>query len=166
MIVIIDLSFLTGFFVCLEGEVRSTADSYRYSFEGYVPVDLPSSFDSEFGYIRYRVCIALEIPGQQNEQFEKTLTVIKKVDLNDRINIATHVIVQNSFRVVYLFVFVNFFKITETFTDFFAGAKDIDKEIAPLLFAVFLLLQSKSIRNHSPNPSWWIRSESDNKFFN
>lgn len=54
-----------------------------YNFEFTLPAGLPSSFEGEFGHIRYIATVVLDIPRWPNDVFQQPFTVIKPLDLND-----------------------------------------------------------------------------------
>ncbi|XP_055327009.1 arrestin domain-containing protein 2-like [Sitodiplosis mosellana] len=64
------------------GETRLLAGSYTYNFQCMLPPDLPSSFEGEFGYIRYCTRVVIDIPLLPDQTFEQLFTVIKAVNLN------------------------------------------------------------------------------------
>lgn len=78
MLVIFDFTFY------FEGEAQITLPpgSYHYPFQHNLPLELPTSFESEFGYIRYHIRAVLAVSTQPDEEFDEPFTVIKTVDLN------------------------------------------------------------------------------------
>lgn len=47
-----------------------------------LPLTIPSSIFGEYGYVRYDVCVALDMPWQPDTKFKSPFTVIQPVDLN------------------------------------------------------------------------------------
>lgn len=58
------------------------AGSYDHDFECQLPDGLPTSFEGQFGSIRYRVRVVLDIVLWPNIEFKEGFTVIKPFDLN------------------------------------------------------------------------------------
>lgn len=54
-----------------------------YNFQFRLPAGLPSSFEGEFGHIRYIATVVLDIPRWPDDVFQQPFTVIKPLDLND-----------------------------------------------------------------------------------
>lgn len=65
-----------------------------YDFQFRLPAGLPSSFEGEFGHIRYIATAVLDIPKWPDDEFQQPFTVIKPLDLND--NPELRVIILNS----------------------------------------------------------------------
>ncbi|XP_055313203.1 arrestin domain-containing protein 2-like isoform X2 [Sitodiplosis mosellana] len=57
--------------------------THDYSFACTLPNDLPSSFTSNLGYIKYSANVVLRIPFWPDKKFEEKFTVFKTVNLND-----------------------------------------------------------------------------------
>lgn len=53
-----------------------------YNFQFRLPAGLPSSFEGEFGHIRYIATVVLDIPRWPDDVFQQPFTVIKPLDLN------------------------------------------------------------------------------------
>ncbi|BFY98273.1 hypothetical protein BsWGS_01313 [Bradybaena similaris] len=65
------------------GEKRvMEAGQYTYPFQFHVPAICPTSFEGQYGYIRYWVKVTIERPWKKNVSVKKTFTVISPVDLN------------------------------------------------------------------------------------
>lgn len=61
---------------------------YYFSFS--LPMEIPSSFVGEYGYITYAASVILVIPWWIDDTFKQPITIIKRIDLND--NPTLHVI--------------------------------------------------------------------------
>lgn len=59
-----------------------TPGSYDFTFECAL-LRLPTSFEGEYGHIRYTACVVLDIPMWPDKEFEVAFTVIKPINLND-----------------------------------------------------------------------------------
>lgn len=55
---------------------------YTYNFNCQLPLGLPSSLETETGYIRYRIKVEIVIPFWSNENFEIPFTVMRPLNLN------------------------------------------------------------------------------------
>lgn len=56
--------------------------SYIYNFSCQLPYEVPSSFESPYGHIRYSVKVVLDRPKRFDNTFTKNFTVLKALDLN------------------------------------------------------------------------------------
>ncbi|XP_037924802.1 arrestin domain-containing protein 4-like isoform X2 [Hermetia illucens] len=56
--------------------------SYTYNFSCQLPYEVPSSFESPYGHIRYSVKVVLDRPKRFDDSFTKNFTVLKALDLN------------------------------------------------------------------------------------
>lgn len=65
------------------GEIQLAAGTHQYSFQCYLPTDLPSSVEGEFGYIRYQMTVVFEVAFWPEQEFITPFTVIKPLNLND-----------------------------------------------------------------------------------
>lgn len=79
-----------------KGEIQLQPGSYHYSFQSYLPPQLPTSFEGDYGYIRYNACVVLDIPMWPDKEFETIFTVIKAINLN----------ADPTLRVIYSFLFL------------------------------------------------------------
>lgn len=57
--------------------------THRFPFQYKLPPELPASFESEFGSIRYTVKVIIDMPRQMNIEMEETIKVYKMIDAND-----------------------------------------------------------------------------------
>lgn len=64
-------------------EIRLTPDTYQHAFRYTIPHAAPTSVTGTYGYIQYKVCVVLDMPWQQDMEFEAPFTVIQPVNLND-----------------------------------------------------------------------------------
>lgn len=48
-----------------------------------LPAQLPSSIEFFHGYVKYAVCVVLEIPNRFNKKFKQPFTVSSVLNLND-----------------------------------------------------------------------------------
>lgn len=56
---------------------------HNYEFQFRLPANLPSSFEGDFGHIRYIATVVLDIPNWPDDEYQQPFTVIKPLDLND-----------------------------------------------------------------------------------
>lgn len=59
------------------------ARTYKLPFCFLLPVKIPSSFEGEFGFIRYTVTAVIDIPFQINKKSAERVTILKMIDWND-----------------------------------------------------------------------------------
>lgn len=55
---------------------------YNYAFQCMLPANLPTSFEGNYGHIRYTAKVVLDVPMWTNKTFEVPFTVIKGINLN------------------------------------------------------------------------------------
>ncbi|KAI8777174.1 arrestin domain-containing protein 3-like [Biomphalaria glabrata] len=55
---------------------------YTYPFQFHIPASSPSSFEGQYGFIRYWIKVAIERPWKEDVSVKKLFTVIYPVDLN------------------------------------------------------------------------------------
>lgn len=53
--------------------------TYEYGFQCDLPTTLPTSFEGEFGYIRYTATVCLDRVMWPDQIFEESITVINPV---------------------------------------------------------------------------------------
>ncbi|XP_063367877.1 arrestin domain-containing protein 3 [Cydia amplana] len=63
-------------------EIEVPAGKQVYSFTCALPPVLPSSFEGEFGYVRYTVKVTLDRPWKFDQETKMAFTVINALDLN------------------------------------------------------------------------------------
>lgn len=56
--------------------------TYNYAFQCLLPRHLPTSVEGREGYIRYTICVGLDIPMGFDKTFEVPFTVIRAINLN------------------------------------------------------------------------------------
>ena len=66
----------------LGDEIILPAGSHAYNFSAQLPESLPSSFESQFGYVRYTVKAIIGIPWKFDQECKSAFTVISPLDLN------------------------------------------------------------------------------------
>lgn len=71
------------FLVRLLDEIRLAPDTYQHAFRYTIPRSAPTSVTGTYGYVQYKICVVLDMPWQQNLEFEAPITVIQPVNLND-----------------------------------------------------------------------------------
>lgn len=65
------------------GQMEIERGEHIYDFQFRLPAGLPSSFEGEYGFIRYIATVVLDIPRWPDDEFQQPFTVIKPLDLND-----------------------------------------------------------------------------------
>lgn len=76
-------NFFAIFIIYAKGEVRLKPGSHDFTFQSNLSLQIPSSFEGEKGFVRYKACVVLCTSKQSNEEFETFFTVIKTINLND-----------------------------------------------------------------------------------
>lgn len=74
----------------LQGERNGTsfslpAGTYIYKFEADLPKTCPTSFNGEFGQIRYEVVLTIDRAWKYDNIFKEPFTVIHDIDLNSNL---------------------------------------------------------------------------------
>ncbi|XP_047003362.1 arrestin domain-containing protein 17 [Schistocerca americana] len=64
------------------GEMIIEPGEKIYPFSTHLPPNLPSSFEAEFGYVRYTVKAVLDRPWKFDQEVKSAFTVITPLDLN------------------------------------------------------------------------------------
>ncbi|XP_020282949.1 arrestin domain-containing protein 17 [Pseudomyrmex gracilis] len=64
------------------GEIEIQAGEHKFPFTCTLPPNLPSSFESDFGYVRYTVKATLDRPWKFDQDVKSPFTVILPFDLN------------------------------------------------------------------------------------
>ncbi|XP_062550746.1 arrestin domain-containing protein 17-like [Armigeres subalbatus] len=73
-------------------EVELVEGTHKYKFSYKLPKDCPTSFEGDFGYIRYTVRIVFERPWKYDLTYKIAFTVVNQLDLNKispPLNVAT-----------------------------------------------------------------------------
>lgn len=65
------------------GETRLAVGKHEFPFHFKIPVQLPSTYEGEYGFIRYTVTVSVEMPFQAIKEFEKRITILRLTDLKD-----------------------------------------------------------------------------------
>lgn len=63
------------------GEQLLEAGTHKFPFRFKLPTQLPSSFDGEYGFIRYTVTVKVEYPTEPSQEIERRITIIKSQDV-------------------------------------------------------------------------------------
>ncbi|XP_023159769.2 arrestin domain-containing protein 17 isoform X2 [Drosophila hydei] len=63
-------------------EIELPAGTHTYPFTCALPANLPSSFEGEFGHVRYTIKVTLDRPWKFDQDMKMAFTVIAPVDLN------------------------------------------------------------------------------------
>ena len=64
------------------GDVTLQPGTYEYNFQSELPLTLPSSLESDRGWVRYTATVVMDIPLARDDKFEADFTVLKKLNLN------------------------------------------------------------------------------------
>lgn len=64
------------------GEHELPAGTKEFPFTCVLPPTLPSSFEGEFGHVRYTVKVVLDRPWKFDQETKAAFTVLSPVDLN------------------------------------------------------------------------------------
>lgn len=65
---------------------------YSYPFQFQLPPNLPTSFEGEYGHVRYWVRASIEKPWKFDHMTKKAFTVVSALDLNSlpEANVSCH----------------------------------------------------------------------------
>lgn len=63
-------------------QIELSAGFHKFNFSCVLPPQLPTSFESKYGYIRYQIKVEMERPWKFDLKFCFAFTVIKVLDLN------------------------------------------------------------------------------------
>lgn len=63
-------------------EINLEAGELTYPFTCVLPQNLPSSFEGEFGHVRYTIKVVLDRPWKFDQETKMAFTVISPLDLN------------------------------------------------------------------------------------
>lgn len=66
----------------LGGEIEIQGGEHKFPFQCILPVNLPSSFESDFGHVRYTVKATLDRPWKFDQEVKSPFTVVSPFDLN------------------------------------------------------------------------------------
>lgn len=64
-------------------DTRMAAGTHEFPYHFKIPAQLPSSYEGEYGFIRYTVTVSIEIPKHPRKEFEKRITILRLTDLKD-----------------------------------------------------------------------------------
>lgn len=78
--------------------------TYNYNFDFIVPLELPTSYEGEFGHIRYTLRVGLDIPMRPVKEFEELFTVIRPIDLNYNPSLSVILLLFSHFLLVFMFI--------------------------------------------------------------
>lgn len=59
------------------------AGTHQFPFEVPLPIELPSSFEGEHGYVRYCCKATIDKPWKFDHEVKTAFTVLSRLDLND-----------------------------------------------------------------------------------
>lgn len=77
------LNSVTYLFGSKDGESMEVEAGYHtYHFECHLPSQIPHSVEGDYGYVRYKVTVNLDIPWAFNLKTEKAFKVVRHEDLN------------------------------------------------------------------------------------
>lgn len=65
------------------GETRLATGTHEFPFQFKIPQQLPSSYEGEYGFIRYTVIVSIERPSKSHKEFDKRITILRLTDLKD-----------------------------------------------------------------------------------
>lgn len=65
------------------GESRLATGAHEFPFQFEIPTRAPSSYEGEYGFIRYTITILVALPKKQNKEFEKRIYILRLTDLKD-----------------------------------------------------------------------------------
>lgn len=74
------LSFI--YVLSLGGEIEIQSGEHKFPFTCTLPMNLPSSFESDYGHVRYTVKATLDRPWKFDQEVKNPFTVIAPLDLN------------------------------------------------------------------------------------
>jgi len=63
-------------------EIELPRGTHTYPFTCALPPTVPSSFEGEFGHVRYTIKVTLDRPWKFDQDMKMAFTVISPVDLN------------------------------------------------------------------------------------
>ncbi|XP_053973989.1 arrestin domain-containing protein 17 [Hylaeus volcanicus] len=64
------------------GEIEIQSGEHKFPFQCVLPTNLPSSFESDFGHVRYTVKAILDRPWKFDHEVKSPFTVVLPLDLN------------------------------------------------------------------------------------
>lgn len=70
------------FFPYKGGEIEIPPGHHTYPFTCVLPPTLPSSFEGDYGYIRYTIKVTLDRPWKFDQETKKAFTILSPLDLN------------------------------------------------------------------------------------
>jgi len=70
-------------YACAGDQMVLSEGEHCFPFSTVLPTKLPSSFEGEFGHIRYTVKTVIDRPWKFDHEIKSAFTVISAVDLNN-----------------------------------------------------------------------------------
>ena len=67
-------------------QIELSPGNHKYSFSYTLPQNLPSSFESTYGHIRYTIKATIDRPWKFDHEAVKAFTILSLVDLNQEPN--------------------------------------------------------------------------------
>ena len=83
----------TKFLLFLGNEIELTTGTHEYPFTCSLPTNLPSSFESDYGRIRYTIKATLDRPWKFDHETKMAFTVISALDLNELPSVSVSILV-------------------------------------------------------------------------
>ncbi|XP_003490327.1 arrestin domain-containing protein 17 isoform X1 [Bombus impatiens] len=78
------------------GEIEIQGGEHKFPFQCILPMNLPSSFESDFGHVRYTVKATLDRPWKFDQEVKSPFTVVSPFDLNQEVRSSEKVQVEMS----------------------------------------------------------------------
>ncbi|XP_034185991.1 arrestin domain-containing protein 17 isoform X1 [Osmia lignaria lignaria] len=64
------------------GEIEIQSGEHKFPFQCVLPTNIPSSFEADFGHVRYTVKVTLDRPWKFDQEVKSPFTVVSPLDLN------------------------------------------------------------------------------------
>lgn len=75
-------------------EINLPAGTHVYPFTCALPPTLPSSFEGEFGHVRYTIKVTLDRPWKFDQDTKMAFTVVSPLDLNQNARLKVNISMQ------------------------------------------------------------------------